>query len=69
MLKRFFREEEGATMVEYGLMIALIAVVLILTVSLLGTSLKESFARARSGLSRRKHSPGGWTMSPLNRPI
>ena len=50
MLKRFIREEEGATMVEYGLMIALIAVVLILTVSLLGTSLKESFARAKSGV-------------------
>jgi pilus assembly protein Flp/PilA len=50
MLKRFFREEEGATMVEYGLMIALIAVVLIVTVALLGTSLKESFANVNAGV-------------------
>ena len=50
MLKRFFAEEEGATMVEYGLMIALIAVVLIVTVSILGTSLKESFANVNSGV-------------------
>lgn len=50
MLKRFVREEEGATMVEYGLMVALIAVVLILTVTLLGTELKESFARVTGGV-------------------
>ena len=50
MLKRFMREEEGATMVEYGLMIALIAVVLIITVALLGTSLKESFANVNAGV-------------------
>jgi len=50
MLKRFIREEEGATMVEYGLMIALIAVVLIITVSLLGQSLKTSFANTKAGV-------------------
>ena len=43
MLKRFVREEEGATMVEYGLMIALIAVVLIVIVCCV--SFTDSFGR------------------------
>src|SRR5688500_2734650 len=51
MLKRFVREEEGATMVEYGLMVALIAVVLIVIVSTLGQSLKGSFARTNTGVT------------------
>ena len=50
MLKRFVREEEGATMVEYGLMIALIAVVLIVIVSLLGQNLKKTFSRTNNGV-------------------
>jgi len=43
LIKRFVREEEGATMVEYGLMVALIAVACIATVTLLGGSLKTMF--------------------------
>jgi pilus assembly protein Flp/PilA len=35
--------EEGATMVEYGLMVALIAVVCLTAVSLLGTNLRDIF--------------------------
>jgi pilus assembly protein Flp/PilA len=41
--KRFRREEEGATMVEYGLMVALIAVVCIAAVTLLGGNLAVIF--------------------------
>src|SRR3954447_22381129 len=37
------REERGATAVEYGLMVALIAVVIIAAVTLLGTNLKALF--------------------------
>ena len=36
-------EEEGATMVEYGLMLALIAIVCIVAVALLGTNLSTAF--------------------------
>jgi pilus assembly protein Flp/PilA len=43
LVKRFMREEEGATMVEYGLMVALIAVVSILVITALGTNLAEKF--------------------------
>jgi pilus assembly protein Flp/PilA len=39
----FFKDEEGATAVEYGLMVALIAVVIITAVALLGTNLSTKF--------------------------
>ena len=40
---RFMKEEDGATAVEYGLMVALIAVVIIGAVTLLGTNLSSKF--------------------------
>jgi pilus assembly protein Flp/PilA len=42
-LIRFFKDEEGATAVEYGIMVALIAVVIIAAVALLGTNLSSRF--------------------------
>ena len=42
-LNRFIRDEEGATMVEYGLMLALIAVVCIAAVTLIGTKADAIF--------------------------
>ena len=39
---RVRREEKGATAVEYGIMVALIAVVIIVAVTLLGGNLKET---------------------------
>ena len=40
---RFMREEEGATAVEYGLMVALIAGAIIVSVTLIGTNLTSTF--------------------------
>ena len=42
-VRKLVVEEEGATMVEYGLMVALIAVVCIAAVTLLGTNVKGIF--------------------------
>lgn len=42
-VRKLFVREEGATMVEYGLMVALIAVVCIAAVTLLGSSIKTVF--------------------------
>ena len=42
-VRKLFVREEGATMVEYGLMVALIAVVCIAAVTLLGTQIKAVF--------------------------
>lgn len=40
---RLHRDEKGATAVEYGIMVALIAVVIIVAVTLLGGTLNEMF--------------------------
>ena len=42
-LIRFFKDEEGATAVEYGIMVALIAVAIIATVFALGGQLNSTF--------------------------
>jgi len=39
----FLRNEEGATAAEYGLLVALIATVIIVAVTLLGTNLSSRF--------------------------
>ena len=44
------REEKGATAVEYGLMVGLIAVVIIATVTLLGRQLDGLFQRVVAAL-------------------
>jgi len=44
------RKEEGATMVEYGLMVALIAVVCITAVTLIGTNLNTKFGAIAAAL-------------------
>lgn len=42
-IKKFFNDEEGATMVEYALMVALIAIACIAAVSFLAGGLKDTF--------------------------
>ncbi len=42
-MKRFFKNEEGQGMVEYGLIIALVAVVVIAAISLLGNNISDLF--------------------------
>jgi pilus assembly protein Flp/PilA len=42
-LIRFFKDEEGATAVEYGLIVALIAAVIVTIVATLGTQIKDAF--------------------------
>jgi len=50
LLKRLFREEEGATAVEYGIMVALIAVVIIAVVTTIGTNLQNVFQNVADAL-------------------
>jgi len=45
-IKNFFKDESGATAVEYGLMVALIAVAIIAAVTSLGTNLTAKFQEA-----------------------
>jgi pilus assembly protein Flp/PilA len=43
MLARFFKDESGATAIEYGLIAALVAVAIIAALTLLGSSLSDMF--------------------------
>lgn len=43
ILKNFLRQDEGVTAIEYGLIAALIAVVIITAVTLVGTNLTATF--------------------------
>jgi len=43
MIKKFFKNEEGATAIEYGLIAALIAVAAIAAMSSLGNNLSNTF--------------------------
>ncbi|MDW8123573.1 MAG: Flp family type IVb pilin [Geminicoccaceae bacterium] len=42
-LRTFWTDEEGATAIEYGLIAALIAVVIIAAVGAVGTDLRDTF--------------------------
>jgi pilus assembly protein Flp/PilA len=50
-IKNFFKDESGASAVEYGLLVALIAVVIITAVQLLGTNLNSKFNAAATGVA------------------
>ncbi len=50
MLRRFFKDETGASAVEYGLMVALIAVVIVAAVTTLGTNLSGVFQNIAGGI-------------------
>ena len=43
IVKQFFNDESAATMVEYGIMIALLAIAVATTVVLLSTEIKNTF--------------------------
>ena len=51
-LMNFLKDEEGATAVEYGLMVALIAIVIIVAVTLLGGSLNRIFTEVGSAIDQ-----------------
>jgi pilus assembly protein Flp/PilA len=50
-LKERAKEERGATAVEYALMVALIAVVIILAVTFVGTSAESKFEQVGSAVN------------------
>jgi pilus assembly protein Flp/PilA len=49
-LKRFLSNEDGATAIEYGLIAALVSVVLVTTLGLVGDSLNETFTTIQTAL-------------------
>jgi pilus assembly protein Flp/PilA len=51
LIKKFRNDESGASMVEYGLLVSLIAVVLIASITTLGTTLKTVFDNLVAAIS------------------
>ena len=43
MIKQFFNDESGATMVEYAIMVALIAIVSIIIITAVGEIVRDAF--------------------------
>jgi pilus assembly protein Flp/PilA len=50
ILKNFWKNEDGATAIEYGLIAALIAVVIITGVTAVGTGLSTTFTNISSNV-------------------
>ena len=50
-INRFAEDESGATAIEYGLIVALIAVVIITAIGLIGTNLNSKMTAAGNALS------------------
>ena len=49
--RSFLNDEDGATMVEYGLMVALIAVVVAVAAKVLGTDISTLFTNVGTSIS------------------
>lgn len=50
-VRRFLRADEGIAVTEYGLLVALVAVLLIGVVSIFGSSIKSWFAEKTSAIT------------------
>jgi pilus assembly protein Flp/PilA len=51
IMKHFIRDESGATAIEYGLIAALISVVIITAITAVGTQLSKTFTTVTTALS------------------
>ena len=59
MLSAFIKNEEGATAIEYGLIAALIAIVIISAVTALGGQVSDTFTHVTDSLSGSGAGTGG----------
>jgi pilus assembly protein Flp/PilA len=50
ILQALLRDDEGATMVEYGIMVALIAAICIIVIGTLGQNVSNAFASVNASL-------------------
>ena len=51
LINRFRRDTEGAALVEYGMLVGLIAVICVVAVTTLGTEVSTAFSKIASALS------------------
>jgi pilus assembly protein Flp/PilA len=51
LINRFRHEDEGAALVEYGMLVGLIAVICVVAVTTLGTEVSTAFSKIATALS------------------
>ena len=51
LIDRFRRDDEGAALVEYGMLVGLIAVICVAAVTLLGDRVRDAFSAIAGALS------------------
>jgi pilus assembly protein Flp/PilA len=51
LINRFRRDDDGAALVEYGMLVGLIAVICVVAVTTLGTEVSTAFSTIASALS------------------
>jgi pilus assembly protein Flp/PilA len=51
IINRFRRDDEGAALVEYGMLVGLIAVICVVAVTTLGTEVSAAFSKIAAALS------------------
>ena len=51
LINRFRRDDEGAALVEYGMLVGLIAVICVVAVTTLGTEVSNAFSNIAAALS------------------
>lgn len=59
LFARFAKDESGATAIEYGLIAAGIAVIIVGMVNLTGTNLNATFTNIANAVAPRAAAPGG----------
>jgi pilus assembly protein Flp/PilA len=59
LFSRFLKDEGGATAIEYGLIAALVSVVMVSVLVTLGPELKSTFQDVEDGLKQRSGDAGG----------
>jgi pilus assembly protein Flp/PilA len=56
-IRKFLKDESGATAIEYGLIAALVSVAIIAVLGFLGQSLNDTFKAVNTGLSEAVGTP------------
>ena len=59
MLRKWFKDEEGQGMVEYGLIIGLVAIAVIIALTALGPKISEMFNKVGAELDKAGTAGGG----------
>ncbi len=58
MVRKLWKDEEGATAVEYGLMVAAIAAVIVIIVFTLGTQVNKAFQDTSTNIANKGGTAG-----------